>query len=460
MHDGKGRMKMNNFVKITNIHDHMVFQQQDGAADITVRGFIDCAQGEGVVYAGLRREENNTWAVPWQKAVRSGDTYTVTLHAPAGGPYTLRTKLGGENETGLGGGNGEVRFHLGVGDLWVIAGQSNATGFGQTPASDTPDPRLKLFSLGRTWRDATHPLSDGGNYPFTVVEEWCLTGNSAFVSFGNAVVREINCPVGLLQTAQGGAELASWADDGALYRNMLDVISAAGGRVRGILWYQGCSDAADKHKAETYLERFSAFVQSMRRALGDPSLPFVTVQLDKFFLPMPEPMDEGFSIVKEAQRQAARILNDVYVVPTHDLPINDLAHLSSAAQQQLGQRLSWLALENVYHKPYIGQSPDVRDIAYSGKTATVTFDHAPHGFGCVTGLPAFNSFMFEDEQGEVGIEAMDYDRSSIRFTLSREPVGCLLGSMAVGCSCLTLSPMETLTGNPPLAYFRVRAHAC
>ena len=45
-----------------------------------------------------------------------------------------------------------------VGDLWVLAGQSNMEGYGDLKDTTPPHPKVMLFGMDRTWRPAEEPL--------------------------------------------------------------------------------------------------------------------------------------------------------------------------------------------------------------------------------------------------------------------------------------------------------------
>ena len=318
------------YVRISNIENDQIFQQTDGYADIEICGMVQEATDKpGAVHAWLTREQNGTLATAVTRAEMDGERFRVTLRAAAGGPYTLRVKYMRDEEWDAGS-NGECRFRIGVGDIYVIAGQSNAAGFGRTPSEEIQDGRVHLFTLGHHWRKGAHPLSDGCGYPFTPVGEWCVTGASPFISFAATVARELNYPIGLLQTAQGGMPIGCWAAGGVLYEKMMEVIRLAGGRVKGILWYQGCSDTDRREDAEAYLARFTDMAARLRRDLDRPELPVLTVQINKFGAAQDDPRNACWGILKEAQRQAARTIPWVYIVPSHDVTLSDFAHNSAA----------------------------------------------------------------------------------------------------------------------------------
>ena len=45
-----------------------------------------------------------------------------------------------------------------MGDVWVLAGQSNMQGCGEMSGAAKPHPLVRAFSMARVWRLATDPL--------------------------------------------------------------------------------------------------------------------------------------------------------------------------------------------------------------------------------------------------------------------------------------------------------------
>jgi sialate O-acetylesterase len=81
-------------------------------------------------------------------------------------------------------------------------------------------------------------------------------------------------PIGPIQASLGGSTLSAWnpEENGVLYRNMTQIINSQGGKVKGILWYQGCSDTASG-LCDSYSERFESMVSHLRSDLNDKCLP-------------------------------------------------------------------------------------------------------------------------------------------------------------------------------------------
>src|SRR5699024_6470280 len=104
-----------------------------------------------------------------------------------------------------------------------------------------------------------------------------------------------------------------------------------------ILWYQGCSDTTPEY-AFSYKSRFTEFVSAVRKAVGY-EIPFFTFQLNRQIGGL---HDGCWGAVREAQRQAARDLSEVYILPTTNCALSDGIHNSAHANVMLGEKLSHL----------------------------------------------------------------------------------------------------------------------
>ncbi len=434
-----------------------IFQQEKGWAEIKVSGTVTGIDGlTGAVCLAVYREKDGTMPILPVSADAAEDVWHATLRLPVGGLYTLRCEFRQPTDKDNGS-NGDCRFHLGVGDIYVIAGQSNAAGFGRTPGMQASDERTHIFGLDRRWRRAIHPLSDGVGHACTPLGEWSQTGASPFVSFASILADALNYPIGLLQTAQGGMSICHWGEGALLYEKMVEVIRLAGGRVKGILWYQGCSDTDEDKDAAHYLSRFTDLVYRLRRDLNDPALPFLTVQINRFICPREDPRNRRWAVVKEAQRQAARQIEGVYVTASHDATINDFAHNSTPGQQLVGQRLAWLALDQLYGLPYLGMAPDITAISLHDRKVTLTFDHVYRGLIDCWLPPAECGFTFTDDVGPVAIERYDLGGRTLQVWLTRPVTGSLLCSFAASCRVQDALPFDRATGIPPLGFYRLPA---
>jgi len=354
----------------------------------------------------------------------AGAWSAVLRDVPAGGLYRLETRFHADNNpAGEWSTRGDMRHFLGVGDLWVIAGQSNAAGYGRGPVEDSPELGLHMLRSSGHWALAAHPLNESTDTQHPVNREAANPGHSPYLHFARLLKRALGCPIGLVPTALGGSPLQAWnptePGGAVLYHNMVRTVQRAGGRVRGILWYQGESDAAGG-PAETYLQRFAAAVGAWRDALGDPQLPILTVQLNRYYTPPTEDLERAWPMLREAQRQAARTIPGVYVVPSFDAPLSDLIHTSPAGNMVLGQRLAQVALGAVYGQPVEYLAPDLQGARRAEGGAMVELAFAPVTSRMDNVDITANAFAVEDEGGPVAVKQVVYlGDALVRLRLER-----------------------------------------
>ena len=215
-------------------------------------------------------------------------------------------------------------------------------------------------------------------------------------------------PVGLIPAALGGSPLSTWDTgnpDGAfLFDNMTNLIAAAGGKVAGMVWYQGCSDTRAEDTASTYLPRFTRFVEAFRARYG-ANLPVITAQLNR--CPDVEPeQDHPWGLLREAQRQAARTIPNVGIVTTLDLTLADSIHTSAVGNIILGQRFARVALGMVYGQQIPWRAVDIAGIRFTDAdrmavclSFTDVVDHLV--------LLSIHSqdFRLDDEEGNVPVQS-------------------------------------------------------
>lgn len=410
--------------------DWQICQQRGGSADIALSGEWSLPEGKEfiAVYARVVREDAGDVVIPWVKGVCHHESkWDVTLRSvPAGGLYRIETVLSyhgmpyGTVEFGY---RGDMRHHIGVGDLYMIAGQSNASGRGREPIYDPPEPGVHLLRNSGRWDMATHPLNDSTDTISEANREPMNPGHSPWLHFAKLLKRELGYPVGLLQSSLGGAPLSDWdPEEGALYKCMLDVIMGQCGAVRGILWFQGCTDALlGEESSDSYLSRFGRMVLRLRQDLGDGRLPFLTVQLNKYAQNHTPLMDICWGKVREAQRQAAHVIPGVYVVPSTDCMLADCVHIAPAGNIVIGERLARAALAGLYGRNSLWRAPEIARATSEGDRLTLAFDNVSLQLYANDLYPGELPFAVADECGRVGIAGYGLGApNEIVLTLCRE----------------------------------------
>ncbi len=422
--------------------DWQIFQQNESqVASINLSGQW-VSDTPGVVQARLVHEDTATAVtaeLDWRDAeTRADKTWAATLNdVPAGGLYRLETRFNpAGNVAKEWATRGDMRHFLGVGDLWVIAGQSNSAGYGRGPVYDPPELGVHLLRNSEQWALATHPLNESTDTRHPVNREGANSGHSPYLHFARLLKQYLNYPVGLVQAALGGSALAPWnpteTKSAVLFDNMVHCVEVAGGRVKGIVWYQGESDANEQDGA-TYAERFARAVGAWREALSNPSLAVITVQLNRVRMVVTPQLDLGWSLVREAQRQAPHLISNVAVVPALDLPLSDGIHVSPAGNLLLADRMARAAAQMVYGINIEAKAPEIHTAhrAEDGLSIRLTFTNVTSRMDTID--PTAICFTVEDTLGKVAIESVTYPGdASIVLKLRRALSGATVVHGAFG----------------------------
>ncbi len=272
--------------------------------------------------------------------IRCGADRSAKFDLPVGGPYRIDVRGAGPART--------VDDVL-VGDLWILAGQSNMVGRANLEAIEAPDERVHVLRPKVGWEVAKEPIHEQ-----RMGFKGTMVGAGLGLPFAKEMVRRTGVPVGLVPTAVGATSLWEWHPDlnrggpKDYYTPMLEQFRAAGGRVKGVLWYQGEADCRDD-RAPRYLAEFQSFIRRVRQDLGDPELPFYFVQLGRSSNEEPPPRNErGWNTVREAQRQAELTVPHSSLAAAIDLELEDAVHINTAGLRELGRRLANLACGNLF----------------------------------------------------------------------------------------------------------------
>lgn len=130
----------------------------------------------------------------------------------------------------------------------------------------------------------------------------------------------------------------------SLYGSMLRRFKAAGGKVRGVLWYQGESDA-NPNAVPAFPKKFETLVTSIREDFGQPDIPFYYVQIGRHI--NASNVSEWNSI-QDAQRKAEPLIPRAGMVVAVDLELDDGIHVGTRDFRRLAARLANLACQDIF----------------------------------------------------------------------------------------------------------------
>lgn len=169
--------------------------------------------------------------------------------------------------------------------IFILAGQSNMSGRGKLPVPKELDGVKEIWNYtnaGR-WDVASEPLDDptGQVDPVSIDEG---PGIGPGLAFAVRMRRLSGKSIGLVQCAKGGSSMEMWRTGGGretLYGSCIARAKEASrhGRIAGILWYQGESDAFSEKAAQDWNANFVKLAEKFRQDLAAPKVPIVYAQL-------------------------------------------------------------------------------------------------------------------------------------------------------------------------------------
>jgi hypothetical protein len=311
---------------ISSPSDYQVFQRSSpkiGA--IRLRGNVLGAPGD--LAARVVRPASATAAeqvvVDWQPlAVDSASaTFDTDLAAPAGGWYRVEMRFATKQPSSSDRPPTAAIEHVGVGEVFVVAGQSNSTNWGSERQS-TETGMVSSFD-GLRWRLANDPqpgTQDGSQ------------AGSFLPAFGDALYKRLGVPIGVASTGAGGTSVRQWLpagetmtnlptvashvrevrpgvweSTGELFNGLIRRLSALGPQgCRAVLWHQGESDAgqaragypADRQISGQQYREFMEKLVAASRKEAKWNVPWFTAQTTYH-----SPQDPGDEEFRAAQRE-------------------------------------------------------------------------------------------------------------------------------------------------------------
>ena len=156
---------------------------------------------------------------------------------------------------------------------------------------------------------------------------------------------------------------------GSLYRGMIAPLR--GCAVRGVVWYQGESNAG---RAYQYRTLFPLLIRSWRGEFGRPEMPFLFVQIAGFGKVAPSGGPSAWAELREAQLLTLRCVPGTGMAVAID--VGDPADIHPKDKQTVGRRLALWALATAYGRKVECSGPLYRTMESEGGKLRLEFDHA------------------------------------------------------------------------------------
>ena len=373
------------------ISDNMVIQQQ---TDVRLWGWAK---------AGSKVVATTSWSTERSEAQADKQgRWLLTVKSPKASYEPLHiTFYDGESAVTI--------KNVLAGEVWVCAGQSNmempVKGFGNCPVLNYNQEVLsaagrcqvrsaKIPSIMRMtpqedadtqWRECS---------PQTV-GEFSATG----YFFAKVMNKALDIPIGLIEANKGGSRVESWLTKENLEKYTKEPTDTMGivnfkkewdyhralvwgngtfnpilnYTVKGILFYQGCSNVGDP--GNQYSERLKLLVEQWRQQFKLGDIPFYFVQI--------APFDSGDkqgtwnALLQEQQFRASQIIPNGGLVCTNDAVYPyEGTQIHPAQKQKVGERLAFLALNKTYgFSTIVCESPSYKEMKIDGDKILLHFNN-------------------------------------------------------------------------------------
>lgn len=384
--------------------DNMVLQRE---VPLTIQGTANA--GDQVTVSIADRQ--------MKTKVGPNGKWSVTLPPlKAGEPYTLKIST---NQKVL-------QYHnVLAGEVWFCSGQSNMEFMlkqASTARLDIPraaDQELRLYDMKARWRTnavewETTVLDSLNHLQYYKDTEWkgctpeTVSDFSAIAYYFGKMLRDsLKVPVGLICNAVGGSPTEAWIDRTSLEyhfpailkdwtqndfiqewvrgRAALNIKKSVNNRqrhpyepcylyesgirpleqypIRGIIWYQGESNA---HNWEAHEALFKLLVNAWRKNWNDDCLPFYYVQLSSLDRP-------SWPWFRDSQRRMLNEISDIGMAVSSDH--GDSLDVHPTCKQPVGERLARWALNKTYLKDIVPSGPLFRGADVRGEKVYLSFDY-------------------------------------------------------------------------------------
>ncbi len=293
------------------------------------------------------------------KTNSSGDWEAILPSLTAGGPYNMTVSSSAKDTVKL--------TDVYVGDVWLAAGQSNmefklnADLNGTATIAAANDPTIREFYIPKGLsKELSNQLPDGTTWSAATAAN---AGNFSAVAyyFAKSLKQTVTAPIGIVKAAYGGARIEAFMSEEMLgFDEDFTVLQAANYYaerqptmiynkmihpllrfpVKGILWYQGESNADNLEDAKSYSNLFKTMINAYRAKLGLGDIPFIYVQLPnqgtQYGESSPQTWD-AWPQIRQGQDKALKLANtgeavtidvgDVDIHPTNKKPVGERAAL-------------------------------------------------------------------------------------------------------------------------------------
>lgn len=405
--------------------DYQVIQRSvSDEADISITG----------TYTGSPTTIEASW---------DGASWGVIDAAPVGGTYS-----GSLSSQPVGQGTLSVRFsndisvedsadYVGIGDIFIIAGQSNASGRGTNNQSYSHAVlKATMFGNDDVWKDMTDPV-DSSVGQVDAVSVDATAGGTVWPELAEQIMNSQDIPVAFVPCAKGSTSITQWQrndadpdDTTTLYGSMYRRITAIGGEAKAVLFWQGESDAISATPRAVYLGLLNDYANDVESDFG---IPTVVAQIGDFASQSGDSIDN----VRLAQLDAWEQNDNVYFGPSlYDVDLSDGGgdgvHFKTDAELLTASNRWWVSISEQFYNINDGRGPSLLRAKHNQDKDIVYLKYTEDTLPMILGIPGV-SFVVEDDGVPIAISMYELCASDIIcLHLSSSATGVITVSFASG----------------------------
>lgn len=398
----------------------VIFLVSYGSAEITLPSLFT----NGVVF------QQNTNASVWGWASEgqtisitpswNNQTYTAVTDSEGYWKTKITTPVGSTNTYSIvfsdNLGSSKTISGVLIGEVWICSGQSNMemlvkdASNASIEINDADYPFIKIFKV--PYKASYTPEKNVSGNWVSPTSQTVL--NSYFGAipffFSRNLYKTLNVPIGIIHAAKGSASQSAWLSEenikGAnyaenvlrealtgnmpereqhiptvLYNGMLKPLVPY--TVRGVCWYQGEHDIVQPDEYKLLLDNF---INSWRKELEQPELPFLITQLSGYA----ERNNDAWTSVQEIQYNISQKYSNIATIMTYD--IGEPTNIHPSNKQDVAYRMCLAARKMVYEEDILVQGASIKKISINGSTVGLSYKDTGTGLVLKEGVTA-NHFM-------------------------------------------------------------------
>lgn len=367
------------------------------------------------------------WAGPGEEVTVSFGNEKAAVKAGGDGKWLVRLKEQKASSTPQemkvsGADNELVVKNILVGEVWLCSGQSNMQwGMNRTEKAteEIPESDYPMIRLCQIRQRCLPVPADDLPAKWAACSPGTVKGFSAVgYHFGKNLHKELDVPVGLVQSAWGATEIEPWTPiegfrkvqslqkyaaavsaltkqskirnttPSAIYNGMIHPLRPM--TMRGAIWYQGESNCL-KGDTDIYADKTKALVEGWREVFGQKDLSFYFVQIAPFtykktFLKKNASLTtESLPRFWEAQTACLDTIPNCGMVVVTDITGN-VGNIHPGNKRDVGYRLAlWAMAKNYGEKDRVHSGPRYEAMQVKGNKAALSFAHAGSGLRSLDG---------------------------------------------------------------------------